>query len=65
MFKLSDAFIILALIISFVVSGYLWFTGNHLEGIFTAIWIPAILAFATYFKVLGLIAMIRQEREHD
>lgn len=64
MFKLSDVFILLALLISFVVSAYLWFSGQHLQGIFTAIWVPAILAFASYFKLLGLIAMTKKEREH-
>jgi len=57
MFKTSDVFILLALAISFVVSGYLWFTGHHEEGIFTAIWVPAILGFAIYFKLLGLIQL--------
>ena len=61
MFKLSDAFILLAVLISLVVSAYLWFSGQQMYGIFTAIWVPAILAFAAYFKLLGLIAMIKKD----
>ncbi len=51
MFKPSDFFILLAVMISFAVSGYLWFSGQQLEGIFTAIWVPSILCFGIYFKL--------------
>ncbi len=51
MFKSSDLFILFAVTISFVVSAYLWFSGNREEGIFTAIWVPSILAFGLYFKL--------------
>lgn len=60
MFKLSDLFIIAAILISFIVSAYLWFAGQKIEGIFTAIWVPSILGFATYFKLLGFIALNRK-----
>lgn len=62
MFKVSDIFILLAIAMSFVVSAYLWFTGNPKEGIFTAIWVPSILGFAVYFKLLGLIAMLKRRK---
>ena len=62
MFKLSDVFILLALAMSFVVSAYLWFHGHHEEGIFTAIWVPSILGFAIYFKLLGFIEMTKKEK---
>ena len=51
MFKLSDFFILLAVAVSFAVSGYLWFNGYQTEGMFTAIWVPSILAFGIYFKL--------------
>ena len=54
MFKKSDVFFLLAVLISFFVSGYLWFSGQHMEGIFTAIWVPAILGFGIYFKLMVL-----------
>lgn len=56
MFKLSDLFILLAVAVSFAVSGYLWFNGYKDEGLFTAIWVPSILAFGIYFKVSMLNA---------
>ena len=56
MFKLSDIFILLAVAVSFAVSGYLWFNGQKSEGLFTAIWVPSILAFGIYFKLTTLAA---------
>ena len=56
MFKLSDLFILLAVVVSFAVSGFLWFNGFREEGLFTAIWVPSILAFGIYFKLSVLNA---------
>ena len=54
MFQRSDLFILLAVSISFVLSAYLWFTGQRDEGVFTAMWVPSILCFGIYFKLMGL-----------
>lgn len=54
MFKKSDFFFLLAVMISFFVSGYLWINGQQIEGIFTAIWVPAILGFGIYFKLMSI-----------
>ena len=54
MIKKSDIFILLAVAISFALSGYLWFTGNREEGVFTALWVPSILCFGIYFKLMGM-----------
>ncbi len=56
MFKTSDIFILLAVAVSFAVSGILWFEGYQIEGLFTAIWVPSILAFGIYFKLSSLAA---------
>ncbi len=56
MFKTSDFFILLAVAVSFAVSGLLWFEGYQTEGLFTAIWVPSILAFGIYFKLSSLAA---------
>lgn len=55
MIKQSDIFILLAVAISFAVSGYLWFSGQREEGLFTAVWVPSILAFGMYFKLAALM----------
>ena len=61
MFKLSDAFILLAVAVSFAISGFYWFNGYHQEGLFTAVWVPSILAFGIYFKLCSLLSK-RDER---
>ncbi len=56
MFKMSDLFILLAVSVSFAVSGLLWFEGYQTEGLFTALWVPSILSFGIYFKLSSLAA---------
>lgn len=54
MFKTSDFFILLAVAVSFAVSGFSYFNGLETQGLFTAIWVPSILAFGIYFKLAAL-----------
>lgn len=54
MIQKSDMFILLAVAISFALSGYLWFSGQRDEGVFTAMWVPSILCFGMYFKMMGM-----------
>jgi hypothetical protein len=54
MIKQSDVFILAAVGISFVLSAYLWFSGQREEGAFTALWVPSILCFGIYFKLMAL-----------
>ena len=56
MFKPSDFFILLAVAVSFAVSGFSYFNGLETQGLFTAIWVPSILAFGIYFKLAALSA---------
>jgi len=56
MFKKSDYFILLAVVISFFTSAYLWFVLREIEqAIFTAVWVPSILSIGIYFKVSALL----------
>lgn len=50
MLNKSDYFILSAVIISFVLSVYLWFSGQKEAGIFVGIWVPSLLSFGSYFK---------------
>ena len=54
MIQKSDIFILLAVGISFALSGFLWFTGQRDEGVFTAMWVPSILCFGMYFKLMTM-----------
>ena len=56
MFKRSDFFILLAVAVSFAVSGFSYFNGFETQALFTAIWVPSILAFGIYFKLAALYA---------
>ena len=56
MFKKADFFFLLAIMNSFFVSGYLWFNGQRMEGIFTAIWVPSVLGIGIYFKLMRMEA---------
>ena len=56
MFKKADFFFLVAVLISFFVSGYLWFNGQRMEGIFTAIWVPSNLGIGIYFKLISMEA---------
>jgi len=56
MFKKSDVFIIIAVMLSFMISAYLWFIQKDiLQAIFTAIWVPSIFTFGIYFKLCALM----------
>ena len=39
-------------IISFFLSVTLWFTGQREEGIFVGIWVPSILGFALFIRLV-------------
>lgn len=60
MIKMSDVCILLAVMVSFAVSAFLWFNGQKDEGLFTATWVPSILCFGIYFKVLSLKGLNRE-----
>ena len=55
MLKISDICILLSVAVAFVTTAILWFKGvdTKKEALFTATWIPSILAFAIYFKIIA------------
>ena len=48
----ADIFILLAVAIAFTLGVYLFFSGEREQGIFAATWVPAILCFGIYFKLM-------------
>jgi len=50
MFQKSDYAILTAAIISFLLSVFLWFSGQREAGMFVGIWVPSILAFGAFAK---------------
>lgn len=53
MIKMSDVCILISVAVAFAVTAYLWFNGQKDQGLFTATWVPSILCFGIYFKVLS------------
>ena len=49
--KLADYAVMSAALVSLATSIVLWFSGQREEGVFVGIWVPSILAFATYVKL--------------
>lgn len=50
MFKRSHYVFLAAAFLSFLLSVYLFFTGQKMEGIFVGIWVPSILSLGNYLK---------------
>ena len=51
--KPKDYLILVAAFLSFLLSVYLWFNGQKDEGLFVGIWVPSILAFGAYIRVIS------------
>ena len=43
----SKLLILLAAVISFLLSVFLWFTGHENQGLFVGLWVPSILSFGS------------------
>ena len=43
--RIAKASIMVAALISFLLSVYLWFSGSTEQGIFVGLWVPSILSF--------------------
>lgn len=50
MLRQSQYIILVAAFLSFLLSVYLFFTGQRLEGIFVGIWVPSILSLGIYTR---------------
>jgi hypothetical protein len=53
MFKTSDYLIGTAAFVSFLLSVYLWFNGQKDAGLYVGIWVPSIISFGAYLKIIG------------
>ncbi|MCG2588043.1 hypothetical protein [Rhodohalobacter sulfatireducens] len=52
MLNKSDYFILAAALVSMILSIALWFTVDQDAGLFVGIWVPSILGFGAYFKII-------------
>ncbi|EIA08182.1 hypothetical protein SAMN05444338_11371 [Flavobacterium degerlachei] len=51
-FTLSDRLLFIAAFLSLIFSEILYFQGNKEQAIFIGIWVPSILAFGIYLKLI-------------
>lgn len=49
---MTDKLLFVAAAISLVFSEALWFSGDHLHAIFVGLWVPTILCFGIYLKLV-------------
>ncbi|MEX0646273.1 MAG: hypothetical protein WEA56_00290 [Balneolaceae bacterium] len=52
MLKKSDYFILSAALIAMFLSIWLWFGVDQDAGLYVGLWVPAILGFGIYIKIL-------------
>jgi hypothetical protein len=51
-FTPTDKMLFVAAILSLIFSEVLFFQGNKMEGAFIGLWVPSILAFGIYLKLI-------------
>lgn len=52
-FTTADKFLFIAALLSLIFSEILYFQGNKEDGIFIGLWVPSILAFGIYLKLIN------------
>lgn len=51
-FTKTDKILIFTALASLVFSEYLWFTGEIDAALFVGLWVPTLLCFGVYFKLI-------------
>lgn len=49
---MADKLLFMAALISLIFSETLWYSGDHNHAIFVGLWVPSILCFGIYLKLL-------------
>jgi len=51
-FTITDMLLLIAALLSLIFSEVLYFTGEKTDALFIGLWVPSILAFGIYLKLL-------------
>jgi hypothetical protein len=51
-FTIADKMLFIAALLSLIYSEVLFFNGEKLDAIFLGLWVPSILAFGIYLKII-------------
>ena len=54
-FTTTDILMFVAAFLSLIFSEILWFSGDREAGIFIGIWVPSIMGFAIYLKLINKV----------
>jgi hypothetical protein len=52
-FTVTDILLFISAILSLIFSEILYFQGNKADGTFIGLWVPSILAFGIYLKLIN------------
>ncbi len=52
-FTIADKFLFIAALLSLIFSEILYFQGEKADGTFIGLWVPSILAFGIYLKLIN------------
>ena len=52
-FTPTDYLMLLSAVLSLLFAEYQWFTGERESAIFVGLWVPSILCFAIYLKLIN------------
>ena len=52
-FTVTDILLFISAILSLIFSEILYFQGNKADGTFIGLWVPSILAFGSYLKLIN------------
>ncbi|MBT3872959.1 MAG: hypothetical protein HOF75_10070 [Flavobacteriaceae bacterium] len=52
-FTITDILLFISAILSLIFSEILYFQGNKVDGTFIGLWVPSILAFGIYLKLIN------------
>ena len=53
-FTITDKLLFLAALLALIFSEALYFLGDKVDGTFVGLWVPSILAFGIYLKLINI-----------
>lgn len=52
-FTITDTLLLIAALLSLIFAEVLYFTGEKIDGTFIGLWVPTILGFGIYLKLIN------------
>ena len=58
MFRSFDILVLLSVLLTFVYSLFLWFSGDQQAGIYVGCWVAIVVGLGIYFKLLRIVHFV-------